>query len=361
MSKLRAIGLVAAAVLAASPAWATSDTEDKSQTTFQQGEKVMGPHQLRVLGGMVANGIANRVGEATRGTGLVERAAGEEPSTVAGSEPGTGLSAGEQMTGMSAGSNAGRLGIWVSGGWTQYEDDLASTAYHGDAYNVLAGGDYQFNDRFIAGLALGYESSDVDTIFNNGNLNSDGFTIAPYAGYVLNRYFSIDVSGGYSWIDYGQRRTAAGGTVSAENDSNRWFGSANLNGFYAVDRVVLSGKVGYLYTEEEQEGYVESDGTVNTANTVDLGQLRAGGQVGYDLGKVQPYVTGSYVYDIQHELLKVGPGQAQPANDRSGFDVGGGIRFALSDRVSGGIQGTKHLGRENFDSTAVNGNLRIKF
>jgi outer membrane autotransporter protein len=59
--------------------------------------------------------------------------------------------------------------------------------------------------------------------------------------------------------------------------------------------------------------------------------------------------------------IRVASGQAKPANDRSGFDFGGGIRFALSDRVSGGVEGTTHLGRDDFDSTSISGNLRIKF
>jgi hypothetical protein len=72
-------------------------------------------------------------------------------------------------------------------------------------------------------------------------------------------------------------------------------------------------------------------------------------------------VTGTYVYDVQHEKITVAAGQAAPKNDRSGFDVGGGIRFMLSDRVSGGFEGTTHVGRDDFDSTSLTGNLRIKF
>ncbi len=33
----------------------------------------------------------------------------------------------------------------------------------------------------------------------------------------------------------------------------------------------------------------------------------------------------------------------------------------LSDRVTGGIEGTTQVGRDDFDSTTVSGNLRIKF
>jgi hypothetical protein len=265
-------------------------------------------------------------------------------------------------TGMSAGGGDGRLGVWVSGGWTGVEDDLVSTAYDGDVFSMLFGGDYQFNDRFLGGVAIGYESADIDTTFNTGNVSSNGWTIAPYAGYVLNRYFTMDVSAGYSFVDYDLMRTnAAGTTVTGGFESNRWFVAGAVNGYYSVNKILLTGRLGYSYTRESQDGFTESDTTINSSRDVTVGSIRVGGTMGYDLGKVQPYLTTTYVYDAQLTKVAVGAGQAQPANDRSGIDFGGGLRFALSDRVTGGIEGTTHLARDNFDSTSVSGNLRIKF
>ena len=265
-------------------------------------------------------------------------------------------------TGMSAGGGDGRLGVWVSGGWIGVEDDLVSTAYDGDVFSMLFGGDYQFNDRFLGGVAIGYESADIDTTFNTGNVSSNGWTIAPYAGYVLNRYFTMDVSAGYSFVDYDLMRTnAAGTTVTGGFESNRWFVAGAVNGYYSVNKILLTGRLGYSYTRESQDGFTESDTTINSSRDVTVGSIRVGGTMGYDLGKVQPYLTTTYVYDAQLTKVAVGAGQAQPANDRSGIDFGGGLRFALSDRVTGGIEGTTHLARDNFDSTSVSGNLRIKF
>jgi outer membrane autotransporter protein len=193
-------------------------------------------------------------------------------------------------------------------------------------------------------------------------VSSNGWTIAPYAGYVLNRYFTMDVSAGYSFVDYDLRRTnAAGATVTGGFESNRWFISGALNGYYSVNKILLTGRLGYSYTRESQDAFTESDTTANSSRDVTVGSIRIGGTVGYDLGKVQPYLTTTYVYDTQLTKVQVGAGQVAPSNDRSGIDFGGGVRFALSDRVSGGIEGTTHLARDNFDSTSVSGNLRIKF
>ncbi|HJM61558.1 MAG TPA: autotransporter outer membrane beta-barrel domain-containing protein [Alphaproteobacteria bacterium] len=264
-------------------------------------------------------------------------------------------------TGISAGGGDGRMGVWGSGSWTDIEDDLVSTAYDGDVYNAMIGADYQFNCCLTAGLALGYESTDIDTTFNTGGVESTGWTIAPYAGYVLNRYFTVDASAGYSIIDYDTKRVANSVTINGNFGSDRWFASGAINGYYSVNKILLSGRAGYSYAKESQDGFNESDGVVNSARDVKAGTLRVGGTAAYDLGKAQPYLTATGVYDVQQTKVTVAAGQAAPSNDKSGVDVGGGVRISLSDRVTGGIEGTTHLARDNFKSTTVSGNLRIKF
>ncbi len=349
MNNLRVIGVVAGAMMMATPAFANT-----TNTTVAPGTTVTSGQVVRQMSAQTAGGIGSRIGSFLSPQVLVDQGADPERAALLADNP--------LGTGMAAGGGDGRLGVWVSGGWSQIEDDLASTAYDGDIYNMLVGGDYQFNDRFLGGVALGYESSDVDTKFNTGNIESDGFTIAPYAGYVLNRYLTVDVSGGFTFADYDMSRNpAAGAPVTGSTEGDRWFIGGNLNGYYAVNRFTLGGRVGYLYTKESQDAFTESNGTAIANNDISIGQFRLGGTVGYQLGKVEPYVTGTYVYDAQQEKITVSPGQAAPANDRSGMDVGGGIRFSLSDRVTGGVEGTTHVGRDNFDSTSLTGNLRIKF
>jgi outer membrane autotransporter protein len=364
MSKLRTTVLAAVAALVAAPALAHEQDPD---TTNQASLQSLGPVLAREMAPKVSERLAGRVDGVLADTILVEQGVNpDHMTTYAGTSRTTGLSAGEQQTGMSAGAAPGRLGVWVSGGWTALEDGLSSTAYDGNAYNVLIGADYQFNDRFLMGLATGYESSNIDTHFNTGNLTSDGWTVSPYAGFVLNRYFTLDLSGGYTKTTYDMRRTAplaaGSNTIPGGTDGDRWFLAGNLNGYYAIDRLLLNGRVGYIHSNESQDAYTEAGQPFeNPERDINLGQFRVGGQVGYDLGMLQPYVTGTWVYDVTRKKVFVAPSQAQPANDRSGFDVGGGIRFAISDRVSGGIQGTTHLGRDNFDSHSVSGNLRVRF
>ena len=351
MNKSLFVGIWAGAVLIAAPAFAA--TTNPSVTNETASNVVTGQAVVRELSAMTVGGIGARIGGFLSPQLL--NAQGVDPDRA------SLFALGNIGTGMSAGGGDGRLGIWVSGAWSSIDNDLVSTAYDGNLYSALFGADYQMNDRFLAGIALGYESSDIDTTFNTGHSESDGFTIAPYAGYVLNRYFTVDVSGGFTFVDYDTRRTASGSSVSGRTESTRWFIAGNVNAYYAIDRITLGGKMGYSYTRENMDGFTESNSTTYTDRDYTIGQFRLGGTVGYQLGKVEPYLLTTYVYDAQMTEVAVGAGQASPKNDRSGFDVGGGINFMLSDRVIGGFEGSTHVGRENFDSTTLSGNLRIKF
>lgn len=354
MKKLGIIGALAAAALVSSPTWASEqapNTDDQSSTV------ATGSAITRVATASTAGLISGRV------SGAVGAIGGGTDTGALGAKSfyaGSGTQVGE---GKSAGGGERRIGVWTNIAYSNIEDDLSSTAYDGNVYSLLVGADYQVSDRFLVGLAIGYENIDLDTTFNLGSIEADGFTIAPYAGYVINRYFTVDVSGGFNSSETDLTRTSpiTSSVITGQMDSSRWFVGGNLNGHYQVKRISLLGRVGLLYASESQDAFTESDTTFNPDREIDLGQLRIGAQVAYSIGKVQPYVTGTYEYDFNRELVVVGTGQATPANDRSGFEVGGGVRFALSGRVSGGIEGTTHVGRDDFSSTSVSGNVRIKF
>jgi len=298
---------------------------------------------------------------------------------IGGGAPGAGGVPGPQTgvlrdsTGMSAGGGEGKIGVWINGSWSDVENDLASTALDGDVYSVFGGADYQVMDRFFAGVSLGFEDSDIDTLFNQGNIEADGFTVAPYLLYVINRWFTFDVSGGYSWLDYDQSRffdenpldATPGRRLNGEFDSDRWFAAANLTGYYSIRNWNLSGTVGYLYTVEDQDDLVEDDprgGTIVTeGQKIRLGQLNVGTTIGYSLGNIEPFVTATYQNDFVRNNVAVGPGDLVPANDDDGFILGGGVRFNLGDRISGSIEATTLEGREDESATTVNGTIRVRF
>ena len=271
--------------------------------------------------------------------------------------------------GMAAAALGDRARLWASVAWTSFDEDHPPIAFNGDSISGFLGADYLFTDRFVAGLAVGAENTDVTSTFNAGGSNSDGITGLGYAAFVLNRYLSADASFGYTGVyDIDQRRTALGLPITGSTDGWRWFGAANINGTYTIDGWTASANAGYLRSSSHTDGFTESNGNVVPSGNTELGQVRVGGRVSYSLPALQPnlpritpFVSGLFEWDHDRTKISVAQGQAVPPDDRTDFVVGGGLNFAFSDRISGGIEATTVLGRANFNATTVSGNIRFVF
>jgi len=134
-------------------------------------------------------------------------------------------------TGMNAGDNAVLYGAWTSYSYSDFENNFSRTRYDGTRHTVMAGVDVSPWERTLFGVAIGWEDSDIDTDFNLGEQETDGFTIFPYFGGLLTDTWSVDFGFGYSSLDTDQFRTdpTTGAIITSSPDANRWFGMLNLN------------------------------------------------------------------------------------------------------------------------------------
>jgi len=266
-------------------------------------------------------------------------------------------------TGLNAGDLPLSYGAWASYSYSDYDNDLSSTAFDGHTHSALAGVDFTPWENTVLGIALGYENSDVDTRFNRGNQETDGFTIAPYFGWLLNDILSIDASIGWSWLDNDQFRTAPGTTtrITSSPDGDRWFGMFNLNGVTTWDHWILGARTGFLVAKNTTDAFVESDGTAVTEIDSKLGQWNIGGNIAYSLGEWEPFARLSYEYDYRLTEITVVGGGPQPSNDDDNFVVGAGVRYFNANGWTGNLEWNKRLGREDFDEDVLSLTIRGEF
>jgi len=201
---------------------------------------------------------------------------------------------------------------------------------------------------------------DIDTDFNNGTIETTGFGVSPYAVFRLTDKITADINASYTVLDTDTTRT--GGAVTANFDSDRYTAGANLNINHSIDKFFMGGSVGFLYINETQDAYTESDGTLVSQLDISIGQGRLSATVGYNFGKVQPFLTAQ----LQHEFwapsaAQLGGGLASPQEDTTGVVLGGGISFALSDSVSGTISASTQEAREDFSLYSISGRIRVQF
>jgi outer membrane autotransporter protein len=265
----------------------------------------------------------------------------------------------EGFKGLSSGDGTNKHGLWFTGTWSDLDNDLSSTAYDGDAYLLMAGYDYAVADNFILGIAAGYDWVDIDTQFNNGNLESDGFTISPYGVILIGDSFSLDAMLAYSFLDYDVDRN--NGNVTGAYDAHRFMAGVNFSYYYIQDALNLTAKIGYVYSTEESDAFIESDGTAVEDRDTDLGEFRIGGRVGYFFGNFEPYFSAYYLYDSTMEEIIVANNQEQPSNDEDEVEATLGFNYLATNNLSCGLEVSHGFFREDFSNTNVMFNLRYEF
>lgn len=287
----------------------------------------------------------------------------EQAQTTAGKAPIL-----EFGSGRGAGADGKRFGFWVSGQWTSFEDDNSSTAADGNLWAAMVGADYRITNWLVAGIAGGYENTDLDTSFNRGNINGDGYTVAPYLVFNLGKIFSLDVTGGYTWLEYDVERktldtnsnfTSTKSTGSF--DGERWFGASNLNADWAINRWRLGASAGVLFASEKHDSFTESNGTRRDAVHADLGRASINGKLGYAFPYITPWVKGGFEYDFTRDDVRVGNGDTAAANDDSRFVVGVGLDLHMGSIVTGRIEGTTVLGDDDVSAYTVRAGLSLSF
>jgi outer membrane autotransporter protein len=267
----------------------------------------------------------------------------------------------------------GKMGVWASGSWSDVEDDNAATAFEGNITTGLAGVDYEVAPGVVLGLAAGYEDVQIDTEFNgtatqDGEIDGEGWTVAPYLGVSFSDRVKMDLTAGYSDVEYDLVRfdPNTGNRITGSTDGERYFVSAGLSSTYDLQNnwsIMTRGSA--FYAHEEKDAFEETEegvGSIGNQASVDneLGQLLLDTRFAYDYQMVQPYVLVGLEYDFVKDDTPVAAGQSV-SDDDFGAKLGAGINLINMGNITAGIEAYTVEFREDYDEFTVNGGLRVKF
>lgn len=342
------------ATFSAFSAHATSVASGTAAGVSNLISSVAAPTAAAQAAGIVASNIAGSVG------GGVVSAAGAVPVGFAQMKV---FNLRQQMAmkgGSAAADNARGINAWLSGGYTHIKSTDRRGEFDGPVLNANLGVDRKFGDRFTVGLTAGYENLDIDTTFNRGTFEGDGFSVGPYVNFKINDTWSVMGLVTYTWLNY----DITTGTVRSTGsfDAERLTGVASLNGNFRKDKWVFSPTVGVMGMAEEQDSFRDSRGVLISGDNIPLVRWSAGGTVGYDFGKITPYVKLVGEYDSSHSAaVDLGQG-AKSSNSREGAVAGAGFSVNLGRGVTANLEGTYNsVGRENLEVYSVKGRLAVEF
>ncbi|MEM6678754.1 MAG: autotransporter outer membrane beta-barrel domain-containing protein [Pseudomonadota bacterium] len=265
----------------------------------------------------------------------------------------------------------GRLGIWANPAVSFIENDFESTAFDGFIITPLIGADYLIDDGIVVGLSLGYEGTRLDTDFNNGELDSDGFVITPYAGWAPHPNVQLTAGFSYTALEFDSAQALLGTTATGDFSGNRLAGFVRATGFapnewHGIEPLTLSAGIGTRLARQRQEEHVNSLGLPVAEEKSYLGQLNLALRADYAIGLTPSangtaYLEGGFNYDYRQSETEVAIGTAVPSDDRTEGTIAVGFDAALSGGVSMGVEYLHVLGREDVKSRNLSFNLRVDF
>ena len=369
--KMAAFDAVGAVVFAASPKSAEAAGPYSCTTEYSGSYSSCSTNNTANQSSTVATATTVLRSASTQTAGLVS---GRVSSALSGTTGNVNLASNgfSASTGMSAGNMDGKLGLWASGSWSDVEDDNTATAFEGDIMTGLAGVDYEVAPGVVLGLAAGYEDVDIDTTYNGfgankGEIDGEGWTVAPYLGVSFSDRVKMDLTAGYSDVEYDTVRfdPNTGNRITGSTDADRYFVSAGLSSTYDLQNnwsITTRGSAFYAYEDKDAFTETEAGGaTINQASVDnELGQLLLDTRFAYEYQMVQPYILVGLEYDFVKDDTPVAAGQSV-SDDDFGAKLGAGINLINMGNVTAGIEAYTVEFREDYNEYTVNGGLRIKF
>ena len=195
-------------------------------------------------------------------------------------------------------------GIWTSTSATWIKKTDPSGEFSGNVITVVAGFDRKVMADTILGLAVGTETAFINTHYNKGTIRGRSFSLAPYVGYALTDWLTLDATVGHAWVYYNYTDESATTEVYSDAHASRWFGSTDLTAKEHFDSLILSASAGYMRVSETEKSFLA--GTTPVASSaVNVGQLRTQFGVGYDFvtswAKLTPSVFVRLQYEVPHQ------------------------------------------------------------
>ena len=230
-----------------------------------------------------------------------------------------------------------------------------------DIWNTVVGADYTLSPTMVLGLSAAYDKGDGSGFNTNpgntpNNIDSHGYSIAPYLGMQLSKALVFDAS-------FGIGRGKITSSTLTEAESDRWFAAANLGYERWMGNLQFTGKASLLHGVEKYDDAKDTQlGTlfIGTAarNTID--QLRLNVQAGYWINGFMPYAGLGYTNDVRRKTTQFGAPSNPIGRDAWVWTIGVDF-FSLASGMTGGVAYRQEENRDNQKNNSLTANLSIRF
>lgn len=317
------------------------------------------------------SGGRDRQGGSTSGHGTIDDASPERAEQDPGG--GTSTPASEPFD-----TGSSPWGVFVNGRISigDAPNTRRQAGYDFETEGLTAGVDYQLNERFVIGGALGYLRSDTELGGGRGEIDVEGLSLSGYFTFYRQRFY-IDGIVGFGRNEYQTSRVivlprAFRGSsrlvARADPDGNQL--SANIGAGYDLltGAVSLQGFVRVAYTRAEIDAYSEQGAGPLSLTFGDQEQdsllTEAGVELSYPFsfgwGVLQPSLRLAYLRELADDSrdfevgLQADPGRRRYRNrtdvpDRSFLNIGAALTATFVRGWASYLQYDTDAARDDFD------------
>lgn len=264
-----------------------------------------------------------------------------------------------EEAGVNAGSFLNSINVWGSASKSSSEYTLIPI--ESDTGSAMIGAHTSIGETGLIGISFGIAGTDVKANYNGGEQELKDYSFAGYVGTMITDNISVGANGGVSFRDIDQFRINAlagptfGQVINSETESDTWFISGSIDGFWEFDAFVFGAHSSIFYSEEEVDGFTETGAVTNTVASRDIetGLFRIGFDIGYAKPKVyEPYIGIAYLNYFEQPEINVLSSAAADTDDDE-FVGSAGIRF-FGESISGSVSWNRNFSRDFLDYDSLN-------
>lgn len=260
------------------------------------------------------------------------------------------------QTGLAGAAGDSRWTGWAALNTNSFAYTFQPLRSTGNSNNVTAGVDYALGNGSLVGVALSSDSSRTSTGFNNGSIDTSGYSIAPYFSMPIGANWNFDASLGFGG---GQMKSNLGTGISGETTDKRTFGALSLTYATSLGSWQVHSTGSLMASASDMKQFRLSNAAIVAGSTSSVSQLRIGSRAYYGSGQFVPFLGLTYSQDLNSPSTVLLAGQ-QPANARGAFIAQLGVGINQGKQVSGSVQLTSEI-RNQVRNNGVLGSLSLKF
>jgi len=282
------------------------------------------------------------------------------------------------------------LGFFASGLVESLNRNITTfqDGYKSNILGITAGGDYRFNKKLVAGLALSYSNTDGD-FRSGGNFSTNSYGGLLFASYLPTDKTFVQVTGGYTKNNYLVSRLASatvGGTTfsgpASSNSNGNIFNLGLLTGYdHQIGRFTVGPRAGVNYSNTKIGSFTEAGSTgvelkyddqwINSLQSV-LG-VQGSAAFSTGVGVLVPQFNANYIHEFANSQRHINVQFAQDLsptptrftfqNDvpvRNYFNLGAGLVAVLANGWQPFVNFRAMVGNSQFNNYAGTFGLRIE-